>query len=180
MTKVFVEQPQLHRSVNHTETGNKILSFFFSKKIKIKKKNMCPVSHIMCCNSDGTCCVSPVFCHQLLKPRATAKEPLSSNSPTMHNRLVCVDSKNLKLNQLKIIKTFEKNTIQVANISNIYALRQKKVSSLPGSRFSSRGQHTTNGRCNLQTEQSQESDAVKIGSLVLGLEADLRPPTFLL
>ena len=46
----------------------------------------CHMSHVMCC-------MSPVICHLSLTATVTATDPPSTNSPIMHNRLVCKDLK---------------------------------------------------------------------------------------
>ena len=51
----------------------------------------CQVSNVRCHMSNVMCHVSPVTCHMSLRPTATATDPPTANSPTIHSRLVCKD-----------------------------------------------------------------------------------------
>ena len=51
---------------------------------KEKKRKLCVTCHML----HVTCHMSRVTCHLSLRPTATATDPPSANSPTMHSRLV--------------------------------------------------------------------------------------------
>ena len=57
---------------------------------------MCHLSFVICHVSHVTCHMIHVACHLSLTPTTTATDPPPANSPTIHSRRVCKDTKTQK------------------------------------------------------------------------------------
>ena len=75
-----------------THPKNKTKTENLDKKIHVSH-GMCHLSLVMRHMSCVMCHILHVTCHMSLTPIATAADPPSANSPTMHNWLVCEDQK---------------------------------------------------------------------------------------
>ena len=108
--------------------------------------------HVSCV----TCCMSPVTCHMSLTSTSTAMKTPAANSPIMHSRQVCEDSKNQK-NQIYFF---------IKLLQNCFWSSSKPILA---KRCLTRGDNIhrythTHGHFNLLNELTQGDDSLKINN----------------